>query len=699
MLATILFLTTHAAHLGGPADIVLANFDGGDYGKWVAQGDAFGSGPARGAFRDQMAVSGFVGGGLVNTFRGGDGATGTLTSPAFKIERRYLRFLIGGGKDPQNLAINLLINGKVVRSMTGPNDRAGGSEALAPAGWDVADLRGQSATIEIVDRATGGWGHINVDEIVESDSKPPMTVRNASRDILLNHHYLNLPVKNGAPKRWMTVDIPGEPRRRFDIELADDKPDFWVFIDVARDNGKTAHINVDELRDDSKALSSISVDNAIKGSRDLYREKLRPQFHFTARRGWLNDPNGLVFYKGEYHLFFQHNPYGWPWGNMSWGHAVSGDLVHWKELPVALDPDPMGTMFSGSAVVDWNNTAGFQKGDEKTLVAMYTAAGQPFTQGTAYSTDRGRTWTKYAGNPTVPFIVHENRDPKMIWYAPENKWVMALYLDGEEFALFSSKDLKHWERMSTVTIPGTSECPNFFPLLLDGNTKNQKWVFYGGNGGYLVGRFDGHTFTPEGERKEIQHGNCWYATQVYSDIPASDGRTILVPWGQIEFPGMPFNQMMGLPVELTLRTTEDGPTICSVPVRELRSLRTSHESFNDVDTLSLTPGELFEVETTIDGGTHGTVTFNVRGVPVTYNADKGEVSCLDRHAAIHPVNGKVNLHFLVDRTSIDIFGNDGRLYMPMGMLLKDTDRSLTLAKTGDSRISSVHVYRLKSSWR
>ncbi|MGV3615208.1 MAG: glycoside hydrolase family 32 protein [Fimbriimonas sp.] len=679
---------------------MLADFDGDDYRGWKSTGDAFGSGPARGTLPDQMPVGGFTGRGLVNTFRGGDGATGTLTSPPFTVERRYLRFLIGGGRDEKNLAVNLIVDGRVVRSATGGNDRPGGSEELALYAWNLEDLKGKIAVLEIVDRATGGWGHINVDEIVLTDKKPPEVVREATIEVRLIGRYLNLPVKNGARKRWMTVSLPGEAPRRFDIELADGKPDWWAFIDVSRWKGKTARIVVDELREDSAGLSSISTEDEIKGAKNLYAEPLRPQFHFTARRGWLNDPNGMVFYKGEYHLFYQHNPYGWGWGNMSWGHAVSRDLVHWQELPVALDPDVRGTMYSGSAVVDWKDTAGFEQGKEKPLVAMYTTAGKPFTQDLAYSIDRGRTWKKYAGNPVLGHIEAENRDPKVVWYEPEKKWVMSLYMDREDFAIFTSPDLKKWERTDTVTLPGTSECPNFFPMPVDGDPKRTKWLFFGANGGYLVGDFDGRKFKPEGAIKRMQHGNCWYAAQVFSDIPASDGRTILIPWGQQALPGMPFNQIMGLPVEMTLRSSPEGPSVCSVPARELKSLRYGRRDFRGEKPISIDAGELFEFETTIEPGTDGVIELNVRGVPITYDAAKGEISCLDRRARLLPIDGKVQLRVLVDRTTIDIFGNDGRLYMPMGKILDAKDQALSVTpKQGKPKILDLRHYRLKSIWR
>ncbi len=197
---------------------------------------------------------------------------------------------------------------------------------------------------------------------------------------------------------------------------------------------------------------------------NLYNEKYRPQFHFTPRINWTNDPNGLVYYKGEYHLFFQHNPVGINWGNMTWGHAVSKDLMHWEQLDHAIEPDDLGTIFSGSAVVDWNNTSGFQMGKENVLVAFYTSAGEhapvkvPFTQSIAYSNDRGRTWIKYEKNPVIGHIRAKNRDPKVVWYEPTKEWIMALYLDGNDFILLTSKNLKEWTKIQDIKFRIFSRC-------------------------------------------------------------------------------------------------------------------------------------------------------------------------------------------------------------------------------------------------
>lgn len=541
--------------------------------------------------------------------------------------------------------------------------------------------------------------------------RPDLVVEDAdvTRTLDISKPYLNFPVKNGAPLRHVKLMIDGKTERAFDIELADGKPDWWAFLDATPFRGQTVTIAVNRLPENSTGLSSINQSRGIMDGRNDYHESMRPQFHFTSRRGWLNDPNGLVFYQGEYHLFYQHNPYGWNWGNMHWGHAVSRDLVHWRELPVALYPDENGTMYSGSAVVDWDNTAGFQTGKEPALVAMFTAAGQPFTQEIAFSNDRGRTWIKYPGNPVLGHQAADNRDPKVVWFAPGKKWVMALYLDGNQYAFFSSPDLKHWRKLSDLTLPGDAECPNFFRIPLDGDIHHERWVFYGASGVYVVGNFDGEKFTPETQPRRLENGNCWYASQVYSDIPSSDGRCILIPWGRLPdgeiFRGMTFNQMMGLPVELTLRSTSSGPALAVRPVRELESLRRrTHvlkpQAFGaDANPLAGIHGDLLEIEAVITVGDARTVTFDVRGVPIVYETASQRISCLGSQAALVPDQGKIRLHIYVDRASVDIFGGDGRLYLPMAHALSPGDQNLKLSCAGGrAAISSMTVYELKSAW-
>ena len=708
--AATLSLGTTMASAQKP-DLLIANFEGTNYGAWAESGTAFGDGPADGTLPGQMSVDGFQGHGFVNSYHGGDGSTGTLTSRPFKIQRKYLQFLIGGGGWPGKTCLNLMIDGRVVRSATGPNVNPGGSEKLQPAQWDISKFLGQEAVLEIVDDATGGWGHINVDQIVQSDKRlnVPIMLRDVTREMRIEKPHLNFPVKTGAPTRQVTVLLNGQAEHSFDIELANGKPDWWAFLDATPFKGKTITIKVNELPDDSTGLSSIDQTTKIKDSKNLYHETMRPQFHFTSRCGWLNDPNGLVYFLGEYHLFYQHNPYGWNWGNMSWGHAVSKDLVHWHELPVALYPDKHGTMYSGSAAVDWKNTAGFQTGSEPALVAMFTAAGNPFTQGIAFSNDRGRNWTKYADNPVLGHIAAENRDPKVVWYAPEKKWVMSLYLDRHDYAIFESHDLKHWSKLQDFTLSGDAECPNFFEMPLDGDTNNWRWVFFGASGVYVVGKFDGHKFTPETKPRHMENGNCWYAAQVYSDIPSSDGRTILIPWGRLPngdiFKGMPFNQMMGLPVELSLHSTASGAELQIRPVRELKSLR---GTVHNIESRTLKPGDnplsgihgdLFEINAEIAIGDAKKIIFNFRGMPVVYDTEAHKITCLGNETTLMPADGKIFLHVFVDRASVDIYGGDGTLYMPMAKALSPMDQKLSLSCLGgEAKIILLKVYNLKSAW-
>lgn len=455
----------------------------------------------------------------------------------------------------------------------------------------------------------------------------------------------------------------------------------------------------------------------------IYREEYRPQFHFTARKNWLNDPNGLVFYKGEYHLFFQHNPDGINWGNMTWGHAVSPDLVHWTQLDHALYPDELGTIFSGSAVVDWKNTAGFQAGDEKSIVCIYTSAGdqvtpqKPFTQGIAFSNDRGRTWTKYGKNPVLGHIAGSNRDPKVFWHGPSKKWVMALFLDGGRYALFGSPNLREWTKLSDVPPSGAEECPDLFELPVDppspgsvgaarGDAGNTRWVFWGGNNNYLIGRFDGTTFIKEAGPFCFEHGNNYYAAQSYSDIPAEDGRRIQIAWMRGErCPGMPFNQQMSFPSTLTLRTLPEGIRLCREPVREIEKLHSRRHRFENlpvkagIDPLKDIAGDLFDIRLEFEPGEAEDVTLNIRGTPVVYDVKKKQVVFLGKTAPSEPIQGTVKLQVLVDRSSIEVFGADGRFSMSSGFLPPSDNRKLALsARGGTAQVKLLEVWELKSAW-
>ena len=710
-------LLATSAILAAPAvgaDLLIADFEGDPYTPWQVTGDAFGSAPAKGALPGQMHVEGFHGKGFVNSFNKGDHSTGSLTSLEFRIERKYLSFLIGGGMSAEKLALQLLVDGKAVRSATGPNDRPGGTEALAQGSWDVSELSGKSAMLRIIDEATGGWGHINVDHIMQTDVKPkgpPPLVSNAERSLTASARYLHLPIKNGAPKRVVTLLVDGKVVVRNDIELADGTPDWWAPMEVSEWKGKSLTLRVDKLPEDSTALSYISQSDTVKDAEHMYRESLRGQFHFSPRRGWNNDPNGMVFHNGEYHLFFQHNPYGWGWGNMHWGHAVSKDLVHWEELGDKLLPDDMGPMFSGSAVVDWKNSSGFGKDGNPPLVLFYTAAGNPTTQCIAYSND-GRTFTKYSGNPIVKQITGGNRDPKVIWHEPSQQWVMTLYVEWRgkhTIHFFTSPNLRDWKLASITNgdAPGGRflfECPDFFALAVDGDAARKKWVLLGADSAYALGTFDGNKFLPDVTRLPGHRGKGFYAAQSFSDVP--DGRRIFIGWWQTETKGMPFNQSMTVPLELKLTQTDGGPRMTFSPVKELEVLRTkTHRP----DVKSLKPGdknpldaisaELVEVRVEFEPGDAKEVVFNIRDIMVAYDVQKQELSVAGHRAPAPLRDGKQRLIIYCDRTGAEVFASDGLCYVPMPFNTKpDNTRLFFEARGGTAKVNVLEVHELRSAW-
>jgi fructan beta-fructosidase len=688
-------------------DIVVADFEGADYGDWKVEGEAFGPGPARGTLPNQMPVSGFLGKGLVNSFHKGDGTRGTLTSPPFKVSRRYLNFLIGGGGYEKETCINLMHEGKVVRTATGPNTEPGGSEALDWSSWDVGDLAGKEVVIQIIDQRTGGWGHINVDHIIQSDQR--RGTETLRRELTIKWRYLHLPVTTRAAKRRMKFVVDGKTVREFEIELAAEKPQHWFCADVSAFHGKMLAIEC-PLPIGSKALDAIAASDEWPAAEDLYKEKHRPQFHFTSRRGWLNDPNGLVYHNGQWHLFYQHNPYGVNWGNMHWGHAVSRDLVHWQEQQIALYPRQFGDwVFSGSAVVDQHNTSGWGKADRPPLVIAFTSTGRG--ECIAYSLDDGKTWTEFEGNPVVR---HAGRDPRLLWHEPTRQWVMAVYDESEakptrqQIAFYTSKDLKKWLFQSRIA--GYFECPDLFEMPVTTPDKSPitekpltKWVLYGADGRYALGSFDGKSFRRDGAKQQLWHGR-FYAAQTFSDAP--DNRRIQIGWGQgITFPHMPFNQQMTLPVELSLRRQGEDLRLHSQPVKELTALRKDRRAWSNIELregkepLARLDGNLFEIKAEISPRTARQVGLRIRGVEVTWNAAKKQLKCHDVTAPLALDDGILRLHVFVDRGSFEVFAEDGRVALSVAVIPSETEDSLgTLISGGAAKLESLEIFTLRSAW-
>ena len=568
-----------------------------------------------------------------------------------------------------------------------------------------------------------------------------------TRRLLIDCRYLHIPVRYDARAGLMRVNAGGRQVLKFAAKVSAAHPDYVTFADLEPFRGQTLECTYDSGPEPGVPLDGLTLADTLPDADGIYRERYRPQLHFSSRRGFINDPNGLVYFAGEYHLFYQHQPFGTDIGHdlKFWGHAVSRDLVHWQELPAALAPDEHGAMYSGSAVVDWHNTSGLQSGDDAPLVALYTADGRsadeerPFTQCLAYSNDRGRTWSKHPDNPVLPHIAGLNRDPRVFWHPPRGCWVMVLYLDDDRFALLTSPNLCDWTRRHEVRLP-THSCPDLFQLAVDGNPDDTRWVLWAADTRYLVGSFDGERFVadvPHGQDRgdaelRQQPLGTAYAAQTWSDVPADDGRVLQIAWLRTTPPGMPFTHCMTLPSELSLRRTSQGVRLCSAPARELQTLRRDHRRWRG---LALDPGAMpppaapffgvparygdwgirplarvpdtAEVMVEIEPGGADCVAVALRGIWIVYDAGARELSCtLGRHGsadtsgvAIELERGLLRLHVLLDRASIEVFGADGTVVIPFGMVPPDDAYELAVAARGGSaRLRCLDLWRLVSIW-
>jgi fructan beta-fructosidase len=497
----------------------------------------------------------------------------------------------------------------------------------------------------------------------------------------------------------------------------------------------------------------------------LYQERFRPQFHFTPERNWMNDPNGMVYHDGEYHLFYQHNPFGDKWGHMSWGHAVSSDLVHWKHLPVALAEQGDLRIYSGSAVVDSANTSGFGTEDPP-LVAIYTGHREESStnqrvedQRLAYSTDRGRTWTHYSGNPVLDLGLPDFRDPKVFWHEQTKCWIMAVVLPmAKKIGLYASTDLKCWTALSEFGPAGAWrdpiiwECPDLFSLEVEGEAEVIKWLLIvninpggpaGGSGTqYFVGDFDGTRFIcdPEDSGEAplwLDHGSDFYAGVTWSNAP--NGRRILLAWMSnwaytLDVPTSPWRSAMTIPRSLILRRTAAGWRLAQKPIEELGALREEpalvfsggtfaaadhwlyqQSELNELLDVEMAFGEVFPnapfvINIHTGAAEVTTIAIDPRegqlAVDRTHAGIKGfhpafAASC--RHAApLRIADGSLKIRFLLDTSSLEVFAQDGEIALTELIFPSPDKRSISLSSEGGDaaclpKVERIAIYKLRSA--
>lgn len=708
-LMALLFL---AASISFAGSLIVEDFENDDYGAWSVAGTAFGTEPATGTLPGQMQVSGYLGDRLVNSFNGGDQSTGSLTSPPFTIEKSYISFLIGGGGYDGETCMNLLVNNEVVRTATGPNTESGGSEALDWSYWDVGELMGQTAELEIIDQRTGGWGHITVDQIIQSDQIVSTVFET---DLEVSKKYLVVPIKSSSNSQesgqiFQLIDSNGNVVREFRALLPENgrSPDWYAYYPIDEFLGeklclrsKTTLLNIY-----SDAAGSIFLDDTVPLVEGDYELPYRDQFHFSPRRGWNNDVNGLVYNDGIYHLYYQYNPFNISWDNMHWGHAVSPDLIHWTEQDIALFQNGIGDMmFSGGGFMDTLDSANIAPDGIVPQYAAFTSTGRG--ECLAYSLDGGFTFTELPENPVVK---HRGRDPKIIWYEPEQKWVMVVFDLTDEIvdppplesvsenriynsvAFYSSKDLKNWTFESRFVHPDRDaiyECPELFEIPVEGNPGETRWILYGVENRYFIGDFDGHQFVAEAGPFNGETGIA-RAAQTVSDAP--DSRRIQIAWatgGQYlnRWPDQCVSQGFLLPKDVTLHETDDGLRLFFYPVVETDAFRKNLIVSAGNPSLS----EINQILERCEG--------KLLDVFLEYELDNAAALEVIVNGQVVSISESGTLRVLSDRTITEAFINRGEQaisYRRPESTFDDIDSSISLA--GQGNITQFIVYEMNSIW-
>ena len=503
-----------------------------------------------------------------------------------------------------------------------------------------------------------------------------------------NNRYLLIPVQERAEMAHVRVVKNNQLAQTFNVRLAVDKIDYFVPLDLNTVSGEAVlQVKVPAQQHVNKAFKDYSCWTSMKysdtfDSRNV--EKFRPAYHHSPAYGWMNDPNGLFYKDGVWHLYYQWNPYGSQWENMTWGHSTSTDGLHWTPQPTAIEADALGAIFSGCCVVDKNNTAGFGNG---AIVAYYTSAGARQTQSMAYSLDGGQTFTKYAGNPVIVSDVPDFRDPHIFWNEEAGFWNMVL-ASGQEMSIYSSKDLKQWKHESNFGLTygnhsGVWECPDLMKLPVDG-TGEQKWMLicninpggpFGGSATqYFIGQFDGHQFVCEDQPEEtkwMDYGKDHYATVTFDNAP--DGRRVAIAWMSNwqyanQVPTMQFRSTNSILRDLSLYQYE-GETYCAVrPAKEMDAARGKKIA---------RPTDRCEIVVTLKGDARITLSNGSKErVVLDYDADMASLDLDRRHSGqcsfsdafptvvTAPVHGTLRtLRIFIDKSSIEVFDADGRLSM------------------------------------
>ena len=570
--------------------------------------------------------------------------------------------------------------------------------------------------------------------------------RHAMLRINAQSRYLLLPIQEREEIANISIIVNGKQVKSLNAKLAVDKVDYYVPLDLSSFNPNLLlDITFHGDRRTTGAIKGYVCWKEMQQSNTFdttNREQFRPVYHHTPLYGWMNDPNGMVYQDGVWHLFYQYNPFGSQWENMNWGHSTSRDLIHWEAQPIALEPDALGSIFSGSCVIDKDNTAGFGAG---AMIAMYTSAGQNQSQSIAYSTDGGKTFTTYAGNPVITQDAPDFRDPKVFWFEQTKRWIVVLAV-GQEVQFYSSPNLKDWTYESSFgreygNHDGVWECPDLLPLTLNAklsNSTSKKWVLllninpggpFGGSATqYFVGQFDGHKFTCEdapSETKWMDYGKDHYATVTFSNAP--DNRTVAIAWMSNwqyanQVPTQQFRSANSIPRDLHLMQLDGETYLVSTPSKEMLAMRgkavkKGSASNKVVKNLLKQNDGAYEITATLDmqkDGQAQVTLFNNKGEEAVIGFDtakkeyyfdrtkSGLTSFSDDFACVTraplPDADTYQLRIFVDKASIEVFIDPGFGHsgvFPMTSLVFPNGPYNNLRVSGRGKLQDITVYPLK----
>lgn len=708
-------------------DVIINDFENGTFDKWKVEGEAFGPNPTEKPYEGQQNIDGFQGKYWANSFYKGDTPQGKLISNSFVISHNYINFLMGGGT---TCYVELIIDNEVVLT----SHPAINSEALSWYTWDVEKYKNKTATIQVVDNQSGSWGHILVDHFEMSNKAKYEILTNGKLTFNANKKYLLIPIEDKAESTPITIEVDGKRiGMPIDVRLANTQIDYWVPISIEEYAGANINMTIGNTRKSSVGYKSIQASDKFEFD---YNEQYRPHYHFSPQYGWMNDPNGMIYHNGEYHLYFQHNPYGVTWGNMHWGHTVTKDLKRWEYEPVAIAPDSVGAIFSGSAIVDKNNTAGF---GENALIAIYTSAAEAQTQSIAYSLDNGHTFTKYENNPVLTDSTYVDfRDPKVFWHDKSSQWIMSL-ATTQVITFYGSKNLKEWTKLSDFgngigSHDGVWECPDLFPLPYNGS---EKWVLLvsinpgGPNGGsatqYFIGNFDGKKFVADKMEYPIwlDYGRDNYAGVTWTDAP--NNRRVFIGWMSNwdysnQVPSINFHNASTLPRELKLTHNGKSLVLANAPVKEILELRNLENSQANIqvansytiDKIQTAVNGAYEIEMIIKPQSakkfsfklknrkkeEMSFTFDLQSEKLIVNRDNSGVVDFTDSFAKGDINSPLvkkneyRIRLYVDKASTELFVNDGELVQTNTVFPTEPFNTLQIESEGTIQIENMSVYNL-----